>query len=198
MTLRIVSRLGHIICFSLCFNISVWPANGYSPSATQDAPTDEVKVLFTGRFLGYMRIPNFQTTDGRPCDGQNTDASTAARDFDKALKDVKLRSSKTLDGALLLGAGDNFSPEIEAREFLLAPTNQVGVAKGHQRIGKEFFLWNYETNKWITDEDFTNQSDTFKNDVRNGEGRIPQDNVACFFTTKGYAAIVPGRHDFYF
>src|SRR5208282_915671 len=34
--------------------------------------------------------------------------------------------------------------------------------------------------------------------LSNGDGTIPTDNVACFLRRAGYAAIVPGKYDFYY
>jgi hypothetical protein len=159
----------------------------------------ELRLLYTGKLLGYFRIPDWQSPDSTVACANNGTESKAAKDFVKVLDAVAADiPDKTLTGAILLGTGDNFSPEIEAREFCFPPENRVEISRGYTRTGKEFFLWNEDTQKWVTYEDFGHQSSVFQAAVSSGREIIPSDNVARFFTTMGYAAIVPGRHDFYF
>ena len=54
-----------------------------------------------------------------------------------------------------------------------------------------------DEDKWVPNEDVPDNSPLGKK-VIEGRGTIPNDNVGCFLAAARYAAIVPGKHDFYF
>lgn len=162
-------------------------------SAKRDS--GEIQILYTGSLMGYFRIPDWQRPSKDKC-GDVKQESKAATDFEDIITKLTGDATKNkLPGPILLGSGNNFSPEIEAREFCAPPPMQF---KEQHRTGKDSFLWNDETGQWVPFEMFDEQSSTFKTKVLKGQGIIPEDNAARFLTEKGYAAIVPGRHDFYF
>lgn len=173
-------------------------ASNSASNKTESTP-DELRLLYTGKLMGYFRIPDWQSpSPDRQC-ANSKDESKAARDF-ASLVATKPgdQPQDTWAGAILVGTGDNFSPEIEAREFCFPPDDRGGIPSGYYRTGKEYFLWNGDSQRWVTYEDFDHQSSNFKTAVTSGRGIIREDNVARFFTKNAYAAITPGRHDFYF
>ncbi len=163
---------------------------------------DEVQILYTGNLMGYFRMPDWQS----PVKDQKcpvaTEQSVAADDFRTMLQELAKDPQKKLSQPILLSSGNSFSPEIEGREFCFPPPNQYqnkeGRAEDRKRVGKDSFLWNDESERWVAFEEYRKQSQSFRDKVETGMGIIPADNVASFLTQQGYAAVVPGRHDFYF
>ena len=123
---------------------------------------------------------------------QQRDKSDAAVEFEQLLK-TEFQIGKT-KGAILVGTGDNFAPEIEARDFCDPPAGQPGDGKNYQRVGKELFDWDAISKQWIRSDSHSQGNAT----PANGHFMIPTDNVANFFVKEGYAALVPGKQDFYF
>src|SRR5262249_26466718 len=80
------------------------------PSASDGG---SVQFLYTGKLLGYFRIPDAQSPDqNTPCpDDDDKRPSLAAQRFDELMLNHKL------ERVILVGMGDNFAPEIEARKF---------------------------------------------------------------------------------
>jgi hypothetical protein len=160
--------------------------------AQADVP---VEVLFTGKSMGYLRLPDEQS--GRSvvagCPASDQDASAEAKHFLRAYKD--LRKGNTV----LVGMGDNFAPELFSRIFRVAP-ELPNDGKKQVRLGlygKDQFVWDWDlaTPRWVFASD---ASETVQSAIEKGGGRIPTDNVGCFLAAAGYDAIVPGKHDFYF
>jgi 5'-nucleotidase-like protein len=166
-----------------------------APSA-QDGKGDAIHLLYTGKTFGYFRIPDWQGPtpfgDGCKDPARQKDKSDAASEFEQLLK-TQFQIEKT-KGAILVGTGDNFAPEIEARDFCDPPAGQPGAGKSYQRVGKELFDWDANSKQWIRSDAHTQNNAT----PANGLFMIPTDNVANFFTKEGYAALVPGKQDFYF
>lgn len=186
-------------CATLIFQAAAVPqqnlSSGVAPaSQTAAANTSSVSLFYTSKLLGYFRIPDWQhpvpADPNKPRDvnddcgkGADGEQSPSVAEFDEAFK----RAQGDVGGVklpILVGTGDNFSPEIEGREFCKPP-----VARS-RRYGKEFYFWN--GTEWVN-----NESPGLPR-MWHGQGTIPEDNVAKFLTSKGYSAIVPGRHDFYF
>ena len=164
-------------------------------SSAAPVPTAEnggaIRLLYTGKTFGYFRVPDWQgptaTGDGCKDPAHQKDKSDAVVEFESLLqKDAKLTAG---NGAILLGTGDNFAPEIEAREFCDPPAGQPGEGKSYQRVGKELFDWDAKSKSWIRSDSPSSVTSHFM---------IPMDNVANFFVREGYAALVPGKQDFYF
>jgi hypothetical protein len=162
----------------------------------QDNKVDAIRILYTGKTFGYFRIPDWQgpTALGDGCKDptRQKDKSDAAAEFEELLK-KEFQIDKTKE-AILVGTGDNFAPEIEARDFCEPPLGQPGAGKSYQRVGKELFDWDANSRTWIRSDAHSNANAT----PANGLFMIPMDNVANFFVKEGYAALVPGKQDFYF
>jgi hypothetical protein len=171
------------------------------PSPPQDSlaldnKVDAIRILYTGKTFGYFRIPDWQGPsplgDGCKDPARQKDKSDAAAEFEQLLK-TEFQIDKT-KGAILVGTGDNFAPEIEARDFCDPPTGQPGANKNYQRVGKELFDWDANSKQWIRSDSHSQGNAT----PANGLFMIPTDNVANFFIKEGYSALVPGKQDFYF
>jgi 5'-nucleotidase-like protein len=141
------------------------------------ARSEPVRILYTGKLLGYFRDPDAQSPDrdSQVCGDKGKNPSLAAQKFREAIRENQLND------VILVGMGDNFAPEVEARKFCLSPADESSK-RLFKRDGKEFFEW--DGNQWQSH--------------RHGKDYIPDDNVASFFIDEGYAAIVPGKHDFYY
>jgi hypothetical protein len=169
-------------------------ANALGKVAESASKPGSVHILYTGKLFGYFRSPDSQPPDDSThCpDGRDQRPSLAARQF------TTLIGSPELQDSILIGMGDNFSPEIEARKFCQAPDNQYKTDKSlFNRSGKEYFVWDGST--WRTNEYVSGPkgADLDKR-LQNGYGFVAKDNVAGFFVEQGYAAVVPGKHDFYY
>jgi hypothetical protein len=157
---------------------------------------DTVRILYTGKLLGYFRDPDGQPPDalGGCPNHDDQRASLAAREFDGLVEEQELQR------AILVGMGDNFAPEVEARKFCRPPAEQHKIdASPFDRSGKEYFVW--DGKGWRTNEYVSAKSDearALEEKLREGDGFIKEDNVARFFVSRGYAAMVPGKHDFYY
>jgi len=187
----------------LLFLPSLLPAQDAPPADSADAGS--VRVLYTGKLFGYFRVPNAQPPDATTVclDSDKTTNSHAVQQFEEKVKEERLEKF------ILVGMGDNFAPGIEARKFCKPPGHQFKKAHNHKikpspydRSGKEFFAWDEKNRVWRTNEYVgENGSDDAKdleNKLAAGLGSIPRDNVADFFVREGYAAVVPGKHDFYY
>lgn len=163
----------------------------------------EAEILFTGKLMGYLRLPHEQSgthvLDGCPADAGG--ASPEAREF---LDQPQYRKGAK---ALLLGMGDNFSPELFARIFRPMPPlpndDKATVRAG--LYGKDQFTWIWDRNapgevskgRWVF-AGAAGERHPVHQLISEGRSRIPTDNVACFLAAAGYDAVVPGKHDFYF
>jgi len=166
-----------LVLFTLSFAISSYAQNQpASPSAD---------IIYTGRLLGYSRVPSLQSITASPgCPKTSDDDSVAAIDF------LEKRNSAAYQKAILVGTGDNFTPQLEARIFDMPPP--TGPQK-YEAGNKELYF--SDGTQWFY---YTKASDPVKDVIRRGLGTIPTDNVACFLRAAGFSAIVPGKHDFYF
>src|SRR5713226_988173 len=130
-----------------------------------------IRILYTGRLLGYFRVPDWQgpEVNGGGCDPvKQAGKSTAANDFDNLLVEKHAR------GAILVGTGDNFAPEIEARDFCSPPADQTGVPGPYRRVAKELFGW--DGTAWLTNEKIQEQDlkdpNTLRYRLAHGGGTI--------------------------
>lgn len=158
-------------------------------NSQQDNNVDAIRILYTGKTFGYFRIPDWQgpAADGGGCKdpARQRDKSDAAAEFEQLLK-TEFQIGKT-KGGILVGTGDNFAPEIEARDFCNPPAGQPGAGKNYQRVGKELFDWDAISKQWIRSDSHSQGNAP----PTNGLFMIPTDNVANFFVKEGYAALVP-------
>lgn len=180
------SQLSRVVWLPLCLFISATTSFSQAPPSTAPAAdaTSNTKIIYTGKLLGYFRVPNKQSiTEVKGCpQSSNGDPSKEARDF------LQLRRGKKYLHAILVGTGDNFAPQLEARVFDLG-TSQGKYPKGN----KELFFGDKEG--WVP---YENVHGALREKFAHGLGTIPNDNVGCFLAAAKYDAIVPGKHDFYF
>ncbi len=156
------------------------------PNATVTQPADTViDVIYTGKLLGYFRVPSLQKLEMfKGCHSRSTEDSAAARAF--------LQERDNHRDVLLVGTGDNVSPQLEARIFSDVPPNQKKYA-----VGNKDLYFSDNNNFWFPNEELKNHKQIQKQ-IQDGYATIPTDNVGCFLRAAQYAAVVPGKHDFYF
>src|SRR5438046_3733829 len=120
-----------------------------------------VDILYTGRLLGYYRLPDTQSGDSRQAFSRSFpwcfDARTAlSQSGDVAMSDParKLRDTlqieqyKGTQSRLLLGTGDNFALELPSRVFKPAPTvastpSQRSAKAAWYEYSKDQFNWDW-------------------------------------------------------
>ena len=156
---------------------------------TKPAPQPEtnVDVVYTGRLLGYFRVPSLQKiADVGGCPSQIS-TSKAAEIFKEKQKAIGKPA------AILVGTGDNFAPQLEARVFSNVPEDREQYPVGN----KELYFGSAK--EWVFYKDLElDKYEELRTTLQQGRGVIPNDNVGCFLRHAGYAAVVPGKHDFYF
>jgi hypothetical protein len=142
------------------------------------SPNDSYSVIYTGRMLGYFRMPELQTDKIAGCTSP-PEPGSAAQHF----KDLLGETERSAVGTTIrVASGDNFSPYVLSRDVLRAVKNDPTT--------KEF------RTKDVIPSD---QRDTPEYaEYVNGRGKISVDNVACFVSAMAFDALVPGQHDFYF
>src|SRR6185369_2082994 len=173
-------RTAILIC-ALGFVISAY---GQQPNTTQ--------IVYTGKLLGYARVPSLQAF-GAPAGCPQTSAaadSAAATDF------LIKRNSGAYTNAILLGTGDNFSPELEARIFDKVPPPSPTPKTPVYTVGNKELYFSDGT-KWFLYNDKNLPGSVLRN-ISDGFGTIPTDNVGCFLRAARFSATVPGKHDFYY
>jgi hypothetical protein len=141
-----------------------------------------VTVVYTGRTLGYFRYPEQQPrVNFDHCVDDPASMSPATTQFAATLR-------SQADGAqLLVGLGDNFAMDLDARTFV-----DQGV-----RQPKDLWTWDYLSTprQWILDSQVQGK---LADSLASGYGTIAADNVGCFLRWAKYDAIVPGNADFYY
>src|SRR4051794_11140813 len=148
-------------------------------SGTETQEDASYTILYTGRTLGYYRVPDQQTTSTRTCSERDATLAQVTQFLD-AMRSVPRPT-------VLVGMGDNFSPELNAR--MIAD----GISK--QLVPKDQLIWDFSRDRWLS---YT-ATGTDLNSARSaGAGTAGFDNVACFFRLAGFDAVVPGREDFRF
>jgi hypothetical protein len=188
------AALAAICCFGssiLCFGRApdMFQAPSQSPAASPSpspAPVS-VQVTYTGNMFGYFRLPDEQKKTDKHCpqggEIENT-ANEEAKQFFSMLP-------KERGQLILLGLGENFSPELNSRT----------MTEGGQKQPRDLYYWDFVTSQQFYRDDAGQQPPDYDHlmaEITRGLGRIPVDNVACFLAHTGYTAIVPGKHDFYF
>lgn len=165
-----------------------------SPTPTASPTPLPIRIAYTGRLLGYFRVPSEQPRSLTHCPGLPADGGVAGGS-EEAVKFIKERDKKENYDAILVGTGDNFSPQLESRVFTAeaAPSG----AKEYTPDNKELYSWDHlaKEKNWVP---IGKESDDLKEQLAAGRGTIPADNVGCFLARARFRAVVPGRHDFYF
>lgn len=170
---------------------------------------DEINIYYTSELFGYFRMPDLQPGNlgAEGCTNNLWESieheSPAAKAFDD------LWATPAAAGGILVGTGDNFAPVLWARQFDVEnpPSDQYRGLDAHgasqrvfNRTEKELFVWDPRGKQWITNERVS-EDEHYRwllDRLVRGVGTIPTDNVGCFLRHAGYAAIVPGKYDFYF
>ena len=131
---------------------------------TNSAPLVHAQILFTGKLMGYMRIPDQQGFEMATCPNvQNSGGSSGVTEFLEELrKERRYLTDKKLF-PVLVGMGDNFAPEYEAR-ILHEPQDRKSPANTNFDPGrpeKYFYTWDWLTDPknpgWILNETFENK-----------------------------------------
>lgn len=170
------------------------PAPSATPSPTPSPSPAPLRIIYTGKFLGYLRVPSLQplnpTLIGTCPDASSTDSQAAIK-FLAGPIDPKEREK--FDNSIRVSTGDNFAPQLEARVFDFVQPNPEEYKPGN----KELYDW-WDGN-WVRPIDLSpaNQQ-LLEKEKALGRAIIPTDNVACFLSAAKYTAVVPGKHDFYF
>src|SRR5579864_2510872 len=162
----------------------------------------QVRILYTGRLFGYYYANDTSAQGFTECSDHPDAPDTFADSTRPFLADLaELKSHPEGFPTILLGTGDNFAPEIEARVFSNPPRSlQSNNYAPHE---KELYSWNYIAPQangdpqlgWIPNRLV---SGSLYKDMLAGKSFIPADNVACFLRYAHYDAVVPGKHDFHF
>jgi len=168
--------------------------------AQQPQPTPP-PIIYTGKLIGYFRSPSLQAHNRKGCPtlAEATSGPTANEKASNAA--AKVLGTTLPANAILLGTGDNFSPQYEARTFSPPPKPASSGApdSGLPPAQKELYSWYREGSEWIFYKEIDNKKyPTLDDRLQNGTNDVPSDNVACYLAAAGYAAVVPGKHDFYF
>lgn len=175
-----------------------------APAASAEPLKLQARIIYTGRLMGYFRLPNLQTTaPGLKCPlTPDPKADTDAKNFLDAIEQAQKDGKFTRRDMVLVGMGDNFAPELGARVFSDPPTPIPGNPQQFYPRGKDYYNWNpgfpgrTSNVGWISVRD--QQPEGLENMLKAGVGYVPVDNVGCFLLAADYDAIVPGKHDFYF
>src|SRR4051794_5281809 len=108
MKLRSLLKAG-LFCVALLTTATAYAQDTANPTPTP-GPVD---VVYTGKLLGYFRVPSlqdFHATNGCP-KYDETQVSPPAKQF------LGVRDRQDVKKTILVGTGDNFAPELEARVF---------------------------------------------------------------------------------
>jgi hypothetical protein len=132
MNVRAFNKMALFFLFILTAPIAV----GQAPptDANADKPADvKMDIIYTGRLLGYFRVPSlqkFNEVNGCP-DEDHLKPSKAAKQF------LDVRDPQSKDKTVLVGTGDNFAPQLEARVFSDVPSNVPGTSPNQYVIGNK-------------------------------------------------------------
>jgi hypothetical protein len=191
MTRYSFARTALVICV-VGFAISVYGQEKDKSTAKPPAkpPTE---IIYTGRFLGYARVPSLQEFTVDP-EKPRCPPISPANDSEAAVKFLASRNTEAHKNSILLGTGDNFSPELEARVFDNVPTPSPSPKKPTYVVGNKELYFS-DGNQWYF---YKKVPPSVEKIIHDGLGTIPTDNVGCFLRAAGFNAIVPGKHDFYF
>jgi hypothetical protein len=183
---------GVILILCLVANILLVRADDGDGSPPASARSTELNILFTGRLLGYFRLPSLQS--GNPDAKQLPCPTVPDADIsDEGKQLVKAIDGYKYDSRVFVGTGDNFALYLPSRIF--APRPESPGQPGNGQYSKDQFRWDSHSFKWVENAKSFPQP---MSDLRKGLAVVPTDNVGCFLAYAGYDAIVPGKEDFYF
>src|SRR5215472_2075391 len=161
-----------------------------------------VVVDATSGLFGYFRLPDHQDLEWISVQEKSAPQSGffCPSDVNTASPDARVfLTLPAPNNRLLVGTGDNFAPNYGSRMFTDDPkkSSKTMFADGHHE--KELYNWDWTRNEWTYYDGRhwdSNKLEWVPTNEIQGEDMIPTDNVACFLSYAGYAAIVPGKHDF--
>src|SRR5205823_5717885 len=135
-------------------------------AAVAGASSQDVSVLFTGRLLGYLRVPDRQAADDAGCPRVGDLTATGA--VSDETREFLHQVAKT-PHTVLVGAGDNFSPDSFSRIFSPAPLPG--------QPGKDRYSWDVEARRWVP---YPKLTPAARDLIDLGRGTVANDNVGCF------------------
>lgn len=171
-----------LLAYSALFFAACAGAKQGAAVATHFQPVT-THVLVTGSMYGYYRLDCQAHDRQSPCLQEQADGRT--KNF-LDLLDARCHASGN-SGCVLLGMGSNFAPVYEARF-----EDPVLVDQGHV-AGKIS-----EGCRRLSDPDGNGSVTLACPKSRNEQASWKTDNVGRFLQRAGYAALVPGKEDFYF
>lgn len=165
--------------------------------SAQDSP-NEFRVAYTGRLLGYARTPDVQVLGEDPSIPglyKERVEGAASSPVASALRKQIAQFRSEGDTSLLLGLGDNFAMDFQARSVLVRPAH--GPARW---VRKDHLIFDYERNGWVDLNEHRGPAEASRLEaiLAKPDARIGGDNVARFVSDVGFDAMVPGRQDFHF
>src|SRR5262249_8068229 len=104
------------------------PCPSPSPSPTPLAsptPTTPPPIIYTGKLIGYFRSPSLQPSGLRGCPSLPKAKAPTTKDETPSNAAAVVLGTTLPAGAILLGTGDNFSPQFEARTFSPEPLQKT-------------------------------------------------------------------------
>jgi hypothetical protein len=196
MELVLTRAVGITLCLLIVTSVALGQDEKPTPTPTPPPP-----IIYTGKLMGYFRSPSLQANNLIGCPSLDQ-AKNGATVREKPSNAAAVVLGTTLPkGTILVGTGDNFSPQFEARTFSPVPPQSTSGAPAGRLVPaqKELYSWYQEGSYWVFYKEIQEKKYTALHDrLVNGINTIPSDNVACYLAAAGYAAVVPGKHDFYF
>jgi hypothetical protein len=197
-TPALVRVAGCLFCFVACATTSI--SQSLTEPAQPAGAANTTHILYTGKLLGYFRIPDWQPGNSSPYPRVCPDLPKSPQTPEAGLlnPDTEAFLSQRNDpGAILVGTGDNFGPELQARVFNPPPLDSRRKPGQYTPGNKELYAWDEASGHWLSPEE-VKDNPALADKLARGDGTIPMDNVGCFLVAARYAAVVPGKHDFYF
>jgi hypothetical protein len=164
-------------------------AIGFPAEAQQGTSAASYSVIYTGRLFGYFRYPEVQSTADHGCEAPKIEQGKLAFQLAPEAQSFSDTISLLDANAIRVAVGDNFSPFLMSRKMF-------DTAAGNL-VDKDRYEFDPNSGHWVELSAFLPPLPAYY-DYLQGNGQIPADNVACFIKRMGFAALVPGIHDFYF
>jgi hypothetical protein len=158
--------------------------------------TTRYAIQYTGRTLGYARVPDVQTVNTPPPHGA---PASRAKSYAAESYATLFARSNTDGPTLRLGMGDNFAPNLLARTYRVPSGKALGRwCPADVLVPKDRFYFDTKPGSPTFHQWLCADADKGPGEDPGGNTAIDYDNVAQFFIAAKYNALVPGKHDFYF
>src|SRR5690348_13296762 len=107
------------------------PITSFSQTDTSATSADpnKTEVVYTGRLMGYFRVPSLQSDAQRVCPATSDNDSEGSKKF----KEFRLKHSNSVR----LGTGDNFPPGVEGPVFSFLDEKANPAHAEYQPANKE-------------------------------------------------------------